>query len=48
VQNHLRALPVVDPNGLLVGLLDEAEVAKVYLRAAARSEDTIGPIDPGI
>jgi CIC family chloride channel protein len=39
VQNHLRALPVVDPAGHLLGLLDEAEVAKVYLRAAARAEE---------
>jgi CIC family chloride channel protein len=39
VQNHLRALPVVDPAGHLVGVLDEAEVAKVYLRAAARAEE---------
>jgi CIC family chloride channel protein len=39
VQNHLRALPVVDTTGHLVGLLDEAEVAKVYLRAAARAEE---------
>lgn len=38
VQNHLRALPVVDPAGHLLGVLDEAEVAKVYLRAAARAE----------
>jgi CIC family chloride channel protein len=43
VQHHLRALPVVDPAGHLVGLLDEAEVAKVYLRAAARAEETLGP-----
>jgi CIC family chloride channel protein len=42
VQNHLRALPVVDPTGHLLGLLDEAEVAKVYLRAAARAEE-LGP-----
>jgi CIC family chloride channel protein len=39
VQNHVRALPVVDPAGHLLGLLDEAEVAKVYLRAAARAEE---------
>jgi hypothetical protein len=35
----VRALPVVDPAGHLLGLLDEAEVAKVYLRAAARAEE---------
>jgi CIC family chloride channel protein len=39
VKNRLRAVAVVDEHGHLVGLLDEAEVAKVYLRAAERAED---------
>jgi CIC family chloride channel protein len=43
VQNNVRALPVVDLAGHLLGLLDEAEVAKVYLRAAARAEESHGP-----
>lgn len=39
VQNGLRELPVVGDKGEILGFLDEAEVARVYLRAAARAED---------
>jgi chloride channel protein, CIC family len=39
VKNRLRILPVVDAEGRVLGVLDEAEIAKVYLRAAARAED---------
>jgi len=43
VDRHLREVPVVDADGRVIGTLDEAEVAKVYLRAAARAEDTMEP-----
>jgi CIC family chloride channel protein len=39
VQSRLRALPVVDATGRIIGLLDESEIAKVYLRAAARADE---------
>ncbi len=38
VSNGLRALPILDAAGKVIGLLDEAEVAKVYLGAAERAE----------
>lgn len=40
VTYRLRTLPVIDADGRLLGLLDEADVAKVYLRAAARAEES--------
>jgi len=45
VENGLRELPIVDHVGRVVGLLDEAEVAEVYLKAAFRAEsaDRVGP-----
>ena len=40
VQHRLRVLLVVDgENGAIIGVLDESEIAKVYLRAAARADD---------
>jgi chloride channel protein, CIC family len=39
VQNGLRELPVIGRKGEILGFLDEAEVARVYLRSAARAED---------
>jgi CIC family chloride channel protein len=39
VQNALRELPVVGAKGEILGFLDEAEVARVYLRSASRAED---------
>jgi CIC family chloride channel protein len=50
VRNRLRALPVIDAGRRLVGVLDEAEVTKVYLRAADRAEEKTaswGPPPPG-
>jgi chloride channel protein, CIC family len=38
VNNGLRELPVVDADGRIVGFIDEAEIARVYLEAAARAE----------
>ncbi len=39
VNNGLRELPVIDSDGGIVGFIDEAEIARVYLRAAARAEE---------
>ena len=39
VQHRLRALLVVDGENRIIGVLDESEIAKVYLRAAARADD---------
>jgi CBS domain-containing protein len=38
VGSALRELPVLDVDGRLLGLLDESEVAEVYLKAAFRAE----------
>jgi len=38
VQNGLRELPILDQAGKVLGLLDESEVAEVYLKAAFRAE----------
>jgi CIC family chloride channel protein len=38
VGSALRELPVLDAEGRLLGLLDESEVAEVYLKAAFRAE----------
>lgn len=45
VENGLRELPILDPAGRVIGLLDESEVAEVYLKAAFRAEsaDKSGP-----
>lgn len=37
VTHGLRALPVLDAGGKVLGLLDEADIADVYLRASARA-----------
>jgi CBS domain-containing protein len=39
VQHGLRELPVVGGKGEILGFLDEAEVARIYLRVAGRAED---------
>ena len=38
-RNHLREIPVVGEDGRIVGLVDQAEIARVYLEAASRAED---------
>ena len=38
IGNGLRELPVLDGEGRLLGLLDESEIAEVYLKAAFRAE----------
>ena len=40
VSNGLRELPVLAEDGSIVGFIDEAEIARVYLRAAARAEES--------
>jgi CIC family chloride channel protein len=37
VSQGLRELPVLDADGRVLGLLDEAEIAEVYLKASARA-----------
>lgn len=37
-KHSLRELPIVSDGGQLLGMLDEADVASVYLRAASRAE----------
>ncbi len=37
VSHGLRELPVLDVGGRVIGLLDEADIAEVYLRASARA-----------
>jgi CIC family chloride channel protein len=45
VQNGLRELPVVGGKGEILGFLDEAEVARVYLRSASRAEEAARSYD---
>jgi CIC family chloride channel protein len=45
VRNRLRILPVIDLEGRVLGVLDEAEIAKVYLQAAARADDNTQEIE---
>jgi CIC family chloride channel protein len=40
VQNGLRELPVLDEGGHVVGYLDEAGIARVYLEAAIRADQS--------
>jgi CIC family chloride channel protein len=40
VRSRLRVLPVVDADGHVIGHLDESDIARIYLRAAARADDT--------
>jgi chloride channel protein, CIC family len=45
VANGLRELPILDHAGHVIGLLDESELAEVYLKAAFRAEsaDRVAP-----
>jgi CIC family chloride channel protein len=49
VANGLRELPILDHTGRVIGLLDETEVAQVYLKAAFRAEsaDRVAPSTRG-
>jgi CIC family chloride channel protein len=42
VANGLREIPVVDDAGVVVGFVEEREVARIYLRAAARHDSPPG------
>jgi CIC family chloride channel protein len=48
VANGLRELPVVDGSGAVIGFLDEREVARLYLRAEARTADAALPLGEDI
>jgi CIC family chloride channel protein len=39
VANNLREIPVLGADGRIAGFVDEAEIARVYLQAAARAEE---------
>lgn len=41
LRNHLRELPVVDADGRILGFLDETEITRVHLEAAARAEEAL-------
>ena len=41
IANGLRELPVVDGAGAVIGFLDEREVARIYLKAEQRADDSI-------
>ncbi|MBK7948431.1 MAG: chloride channel protein [Deltaproteobacteria bacterium] len=44
IVNHgLREIPVVDERGAIVGFLDEADVATIYLKAASRAPVRVEP-----
>ena len=43
VESGLRELPVLDAEGRVLGLLDESEIAEVYLKAAFRAESADTP-----
>ncbi len=45
VSNGLRGVPVVDDGWRIVGFLDESELAKVYMTAAARAADLPAAFD---
>ena len=44
VANGLRELPVVDAANAVIGFLDEREVARIYLRAEARTAGDISSV----
>ena len=39
VRHQMRILLVIDGENRIIGILDESEIAKIYLRAAARADD---------
>lgn len=41
VANGLRAVPVVDASDIVIGFLDEREVARIYLKAEQRADDRV-------
>jgi CBS domain-containing protein len=38
IANDLREIPIVSSDNQVVGMLDESDIAEVYLRAAVRAE----------
>jgi CIC family chloride channel protein len=49
IDNGLREIPVVGADGRVVGMLDESDIAAVYLLAATRAEsqDDVAPDSVG-
>lgn len=48
VANGLREVPVVDGSDVVIGFLDEREVARIYLKAEQRAEDSVStPVGSG-
>ncbi len=45
LSNELREIPVIDDGRQIVGFLDESELAKVYVKAAARADDLPSAFD---
>lgn len=45
LSNGLREVPVIDDSQQIVGFLDESELAKVYVKAAARADDMPAAFD---
>lgn len=43
VKNRLRALPVIDADNKVVAVVDETDLTRMQLNAAARAEDTLSP-----
>jgi hypothetical protein len=45
IANELREIPIVSADRRVLGMLDEADIAEVYLRAALRAENAerVGP-----
>ena len=41
VANGLREVPVVDGSDVIIGFLDEREVARIYLKAEQRADDSV-------
>ena len=47
VGRTLRELPVVDDAGRVIGFLDEADIAQVYVSAAGRADNVPTPVSGG-
>lgn len=45
--NKLRRVPVTDPDGRIVGMLDEADVSRYYLEATGRTPPPL-PVEPPV
>jgi CIC family chloride channel protein len=49
VANGLREVPVVNSSDVVIGFLDEREVARIYLKAEQRADDSVrAPLDSSL